>query len=276
MSLIDMVPPFFWIALGLVAMATSTAILGFYTFASRKSLLSDAMSHSLLPGACLGYFFTENVDSWWVWTGALLSVWAAVQVFPILLHRLKLRIDVATGWLLSVFFSIGIIGWNLLQQQGKTGLSHIFFGEAATIGPVLAFEMSVLCALVALVSALFHRTWLVEGFDLSFAQTIGIPIRWVRGLQSFLVVLVVVGSIRITGLVLITAWLIFPALMVGMSPQTTGWKIRMGILISASVAMFNLGLSHWIPGFSIGPWWVLTMGILLAMQYLVKAIKKHR
>lgn len=273
MTFIDFLPPVFWVGLGLVTMAVATSILGFYAFASRKSLLSDAMSHALLPGACLGYFFTEHVQSWWVWLGAIGSVGGAVLLLPTLVKKFKLKTDVATGWILSVFFSVGVILWNILQQEGKTGLSHLFFGEAATIAPTLALQMLVVCVLVILAMMLFHRHWLAEGFDFSFAKAIGLPLRWPKGVQTFLIVLVVVSAIRITGLVLVTAWLIFPILMVSAWPQNVGKKIFLACCISAAVALLNLGISHQIPGFSIGPWWVLSMGILLSLQYLFKAIK---
>lgn len=273
MTSYNFLPPYAWIGLGLVAMAIATSILGFYAFASRKSLLSDAMSHALLPGACLGYFLTEKVESWWVWLGAMASVGGAVLVLSSLVKKFKLKTDVATGWILSVFFSAGVILWNILQQEGKTGLSHLFFGEAASMGPAVALQMLSLCVLVILSTIFFHRKWLTEGFDDSFAKAIGIPSQWSQGFQSFLIVLVVVGAIRITGLVLVTAWLIFPALMVSTWSFPVVKKLILAACISATLALFNLTLSHEIPEFSIGPWWVLSMGVLLALQYLFKVVK---
>ena len=266
-------PPWVWIGLGLSAMAAATSILGFYAFANRKSLLSDAMSHAMLPGACLGYFFTEVTHSAWVWGGALLSALLSVWLLPVLQNQLKLKSDAATGWVLSVFFSMGIIGWNILQQQGKTGLSHVFFGEASTLDPNLALTMCLLFFIVLGTAFTCHKTWLSAGFDRAFSQTMGISTTFHQRLQSFLIVLVVVASIRITGMVLVTAWLIFPSVMVSTWKKSAGKKIVAASFISIGVAWICLGFSHQISGFSIGPWWVLCMGVLVALFFTIRSIK---
>ena len=70
-------PMAFWQVLMGFMVASACGLVGNYLMLRRMALVGDAISHSVLPGIVIGYFFTRNPDSPWLVLGAAASGRAA-------------------------------------------------------------------------------------------------------------------------------------------------------------------------------------------------------
>ena len=66
----DLATPLWTMAIGIVTNA-SCAILGCYLVLRRMSLLGDAISHAVLPGIVLGFYYSHSLVGWPIFLGAV-------------------------------------------------------------------------------------------------------------------------------------------------------------------------------------------------------------
>ena len=89
--------------------AVACAIPGTFLVLRKMAMISDAISHSILPGLVVGFFITQNLNS------PLLILLAALTgvITVILVERIQktglVKEDTAIGLVFPALFSIGVI-----------------------------------------------------------------------------------------------------------------------------------------------------------------------
>lgn len=269
-------PPWFWPLLGLISMAVSTALAGFYNYANRKSLVSDSMAHSLLPGASLGYWLSDNARNPSVMLLGLATAWLSVLLIRFIRRQTKLPLEACIGFSLAVFYSFGILIWNHLNRMGMGGLDSIFFGQIATLNPVEALLATGLALFSVFMVFRFHRAFVSAGFDEQFARISGISTGKLQLLQYLWLSFTVALGIRASGLILVTAWLTMPALIAGHWHSASARRLLVSVFVSLLVGLFTFGIGFYVKGFPTGPWAVLLMGMIYLLQWPVSQMLKKR
>jgi manganese/zinc/iron transport system permease protein len=89
--------------------AVSSALPGTILVIQRKALLSDAVSHSVLPGIVIAFMLVEDLNSPWLILGA--GLMGVLLVFGVeALERTNLvKNDAALGLIFPALFSVGIL-----------------------------------------------------------------------------------------------------------------------------------------------------------------------
>src|SRR5690606_29015935 len=73
------------------------------------SMLSDAISHAILPGIVVAFFLTEDLNSPLLILGAALTGVVTAAVIEALGRTRRVRQDAAIGLVFPLLFSIGVI-----------------------------------------------------------------------------------------------------------------------------------------------------------------------
>ena len=102
-------PNFWLVSFGAVLLSISSSLVGTFTFLKKKSLVGDAIAHSVLPGICLAFMLSGNKDPLWIIIGAFISGWISILSIDFITRNSKLKEDTAIGLILSVFFGFGIM-----------------------------------------------------------------------------------------------------------------------------------------------------------------------
>lgn len=85
----------------------SSSIIGVLAFVNRKTLISDAIGHAVLPGTCLAFFVTGDKSSIWLIISAFITGWlVSIAIYQITAHS-KIRQDAAIAVVDSVAFGLG-------------------------------------------------------------------------------------------------------------------------------------------------------------------------
>lgn len=201
--------PWFWQATALVAVAAALcALVGSFLMLRRMTLLSDAVSHSVLPGVVIGYM-VGGYATWAFLGGAVASGLACVFLIGWLTRHTRLKEDAAMGVVFTALFALGIV---LLSRLRSVDLDPgcVIYGEAlAARAGSLEIAVGVLAvALVAL--ALGYKQLTLSSFDPQQARVIGMPTGWIHyGLLAMLA-LATVAALRAVGIVLAIAFFITP------------------------------------------------------------------
>jgi zinc/manganese transport system permease protein len=257
-----------------------TAPLGVYLVLRRMSLMGDALSHALLPGVAVSYFFFGlSVPAMTIGgflTGSLivvLTVWAQ-QHSP-----LKEDSNFAAFYLLSL--SIGVLAISL--RGNSVDLMHILFGSPLTATTESLITTLVVCSLVAILFWLFRRFFLLEIFDPTYLASRGYhPV----ALQIFFLILVVaclVVSFQTNGTLLAMGQLILPGIIGRLWSQRIRTILWVAMVVSSLGSAAGLWLSFQMD-WPLGPSTLLLWGsiyvvslILNPQQGLLKTLfpRKH-
>jgi len=275
-----------YVTLGCLLLTCSAAVVGCFTFLRKKSLLGDALAHSILPGVCIGFLLAEEKNPVYLIIGAFISGWLSVYMIDAITTRTKIKEDTAIGLVLSVFFGIGILLLTAIQQRGnaaQSGLDHFLFGKAAALvsSDVTTFGIVSIVLLITIV--LFYKELKLLCFDANFARTLGLPVQRLEWILTSLTVLAVVTGIQAVGVVLMAAILITPAAAARYWTNRLGVMILLAAFFGGVAALTGTFVSFLAPAMPTGPWMVMAIFMIAMLSFTLAPQKgmlprwwKHR
>lgn len=187
-----------------------TAPLGVFLVLRRMSLMGDALSHALLPGVAVSYFFFGLSVPAMTLGGFLAG--SIVVVFTVWAQRhspLKEDSNFAAFYLLSL--SLGVLAISI--KGNSLDLVHILFGSPLTASPENLLTTGVVCSLAGLIFIALRRFFLLEIFDPTYLQSRGYQPHWIQMLFLILIVASLVVSFQTNGTLLAMGQLILPAII---------------------------------------------------------------
>jgi manganese/zinc/iron transport system permease protein len=205
---------------GLVA--TATGLLGPFLILRRQALMSDAISHAVLPGIVVVFLLLGTRAPLPVIVGA--AVFAMVCVLGVEALRASglVRADAAIGLMFPALFALGVLGITGLASNVHLDLDATIYGEIAfapfriaeLFGVEVARSILIMGIVVAIDLAVVVALWKelkVSTFDPDFARSSGFAPRLISRLLLGAVALTAVTAFESVGVILVVTMLIVPA-----------------------------------------------------------------
>ncbi len=154
-----------------VILALSAAPVGVFLMLRRMSLVGDAMSHAILPGAAVGYL-VSGLNVFAMTLGGL----AAGLVIAVLAGLVARATDVKEDASLAVFLLASLaLGVVIVTTHGMDAeeLMHFLFGETAAAidhNKLIIIAVNATVSIVAL--ALIYRPLVLECVDPGFLRSV--------------------------------------------------------------------------------------------------------
>lgn len=246
-----------------VAVGALCAVVGVYVTLRSMSFFSDAISHSALAGIALGVLL--GVD----------PVVAAV-IFCVVIAAgmtfLTIRTDLTSDTVIGVFFSgsmaLGVLLIGL-QKGYQTDLLSYLFGDVLAVN-----DLDVALGLVlstAVISILFRRSTLMVklAFNRDLAAVEGARVLSWDYVFMVLLALTVAVSVKIVGIVLVSALIIVPAAAArNVAPD---FRTLMGLAIVFGLVGATVGLvaSYYLDTAS-GPTMVMVVIVIFVVTLLFR------
>ncbi|MFB4164434.1 metal ABC transporter permease [Alteribacillus sp. JSM 102045] len=258
-----------WVMFGAAFLGLASGVVGSFVLLRKESLVGDAMAHAALPGICFG-FFLYGREVFALMAGAALTGLIAIYSIRAITAHSRLKQDAAIGIVLSVFFGFGIVLLTRITNSSggnKAGLDEFIFGQAASL---VAQDVQILLGAAILllsVSLLFFKELKLLTFDPLFAGGLGLPVTFLNGLLSSMVVLIVITGIQAVGVVLMAAMLITPAI------AARYWTEHLGLMavLAGSIGAFSGGFgaitSAAVTGLPTGPVIVITATVFFLFSF---------
>ncbi|TDG95385.1 metal ABC transporter permease [Cardinium endosymbiont of Culicoides punctatus] len=260
------------VVLGTILLSTSSSMIGTFALLKRKTLISDAISHAVLPGTCLAFFLTGDKHSTWLILGAFITGWlASIAIGKITTHS-KIKQDTAIAIIASVSFGIGSFLLSILQHSGQAnqgGLKSFLLGSAATLLRADIFLLLLLSLSIIIITLLFFKEFTIIAFDSLFAKSIGIPVKKMDFLFTSLMVLAIIIGIRAVGVVLMSAMLITPATTARFWTKRITHIMLSAMFISLFSSLLGTFISYTVPYMPTGPWIVLIMSFIAYLSFAI-------
>lgn len=201
--------------------AAACALPGVFLVLRRVSLMSDAISHSILPGIVIGFFLTGDRTNPLVILGAAAGGVVAVTLTETLLKTRRVDKDAAIGLVFPVLFSIGVILVSKFASDVHLDVDAVLLGELA-FAPFNRAELfgldlprgiwvmgAILLLNIAFI-ALFYKELKLATFDAGLAAVLGFAPSLIHYGLMTLVSVTAVGAFDHVGSVLVVALMIAP------------------------------------------------------------------
>jgi zinc/manganese transport system permease protein len=227
-------------AAGALALAFGGAPLGVLLISRRMSLVGDAMSHAILPGAAIAFLLAGPAPGALL-IGALIAAIIVAGASSLLARARAIPEDASFAVFYLTALAVGIL---LVGQQGDDEFLHeLLFGAAGALdGQALVF--AAVAATASLVSlALFVRGFLGEGADPVFMRAARAPGWALHLLLMILVALNLVAGFRAFGALMTVGLMIIPAVAARFWARGYVGQAGAAVLISALASAAGLIVS---------------------------------
>lgn len=207
-----------------VIVAIACALPGVFLVLRGTTMVSDAITHTVLLGIVLAFFITQDLNSPLLMIGATLVGLATVWAIEALQNTRLVSSDAAIGIIFPLFFSIAIVLITRYAGDIHLDADAVIMGELAfapfrrlilfgiDLGPRALWTMSVILLGNGLFIYLFFKELKVTTFDAAFAASIGISPVIVHYALMTSVSLTAVGAYDSVGSILVVGFMVGPAL----------------------------------------------------------------
>ncbi|RMH52113.1 MAG: metal ABC transporter permease [Bacteroidetes bacterium] len=262
-----------------VLVAVACALPGTFLVLRRMAMLSDAISHAILPGIVVGFFLTHDLGSPLLIALAALTGVLTVSLVE-LLHRTRLvREDAAIGLVFPMLFSLGVI--LIARYAGDVHLDTdaVLLGELAFVpfdrlqaggldlGPRAAWVMGGIVLLNTLFITVFYKELKLAAFDAGLAAALGFAPAVLHYALMGLVSVTAVAAFDAVGSILVVALMIGPPATARLLTDRLPWMIGGGVGLGAMSAVGGYGLAHLLDA-SIAGSMATMVGVLFGLAVL--------
>lgn len=281
----------------LIAVLTSaaTSILGVFLVIRKMSMLTDAISHTVLLGIVFGYILVSDLNSpLLILTATLMGVITAFLI-ELLVKSKRTTEDAATGVIFPLLFSIAIIIISLGFRKVHLDVDAVLLGNLEfqvfdqlvlfgyEIGPKSLYIILFVLILNLFFVSIFFKELKLVSFDSALATVLGISPLIIHYLLMFLVSLTTVSAFNAVGSVLVIAMMVGPAatalLFTKDLKKTIIYAVIIGIINSVvgyfSALYFDVVISGMIATVTIITF-VLILLFNLQTGVVFKVIKRHK
>jgi manganese/zinc/iron transport system permease protein len=259
--------------------AIACAIPGAFLVLRKMALISDAISHSILPGLVIGFFITHDLGSPLLIIMAAMSGVVTVVLVEFIQKTKLVKEDTAIGLVFPVLFSIGVILISKNANDVHLDTDVVLLGELAfapfdrlmidgmdfgpkslwIIGAILLITLSLLFA--------FFKELKISTFDAGLATALGFsPVVLHYGLMSVASV-TTVGAFDAVGAILVVALMIAPAATAYLLTDNLKKMLLLSVFFGVFAAIAGYWLAHWLDA-SISGSMTTVLGLVFLLVYL--------
>ena len=259
--------------------AIACAIPGTFLVLRKMALISDAISHSILPGLVIGFFITHDLGSPLLIIMAALSGVVTVVLVEFIQKTKLVKEDTAIGLVFPAMFSIGVILISKNANDIHLDTDVVLLGELAfapfdrflldgmDLGPKSLWTIGVILIITLSLLFAFFKELKISTFDAGLATALGFsPAVLHYGLMSVASV-TTVGAFDAVGAILVVALMIAPAATAYLLTDNLKKMLLLSVFFGVFSAISGYWLAHWLDA-SISGSMTTILGMVFLLVYL--------
>ena len=252
-------------------------LLGVFIVVRRLSLIADALSHVTLAGIAASlllqkkFAFFAHLNP--LYMGIAFSVTASIfieKLRSIYKHYQELAIPI----ILSGGIGLGVI-FISLADGFNTDLYSYLFGSVSAVSRSDLWTIVFISIIVLIIIILLYKELFLLSFDEEYAKASGIASKSVHFIFIVMVALVIAGSMRIVGILLVSSLMTLPVAASMRIAKGFKQTIVYSVLFGETAVLGGLILSYYLniaPGGTI----VALSVLLLVLTITVKKMANSR
>lgn len=225
------------------------AMPGVFLVLRSVAMMSDAISHAILPGIVLMFFIVGSLESPLLLVGAAIAGMLTVVLTEFLMNTKQLKKDAAIGLVFPFFFSVGVILISLYARTVHLDIDMVLLGElvfapfntltiaGVTVGSYALWSTSIIILINGIMTWLFFKEITLSIFDAPFSMLAGfMPQLLYYGLMVTTSV-TAVAAFNIVGSFVVVALMIAPAATASLLTQSVKNQLKASIIIAVVAAI---------------------------------------
>ena len=276
--------------LTIMLIAISASGIGVFLVLRRMTMLTNAISHTILAGVVLAYFahrwlgimdepfdFSHLLPSETVLlVAALIMAFLTVFLTELLITQLKLREDISCGIVFTFLFSLGVIALTVLSRNAHIG-PELLMGNA----DALHVDDLILQCRVTLFN-LFVLFFLFRGFSFTtfdpiYSKVLGLSPALLGYLLMAQVAVTSIASFRAVGVLLVLGFFVGPPLIARQCTHRLVPLFFVALLVAIITSCVGVALSrHLVSVFSLPISTSALVVCVIALTYVVVLLAPRR
>ncbi len=260
--------------------AAACALPGTFLVLRRMAMMTDAISHAILPGLVAGYVLANGPN---LLTGALGATAAAILTVTLVeaLQRTRwLDGGAAMGIVFPAMFALGTVLISRWFANVHLDTDAILYGNIEfaffdrlviagnDLGPRSIWVMGMLLAINIALLAFLYKELKITTFDPGMAAMLGIAPAAVHYVLMLALSITTVGAFTAVGAILVVALVIVPAATARLLTDRLGAMIGLSALIGAASAWTGFELALWLDT-SVSGAMVTVLGVFFGVALLL-------
>ncbi|UCF67994.1 MAG: metal ABC transporter permease [Acidobacteriota bacterium] len=275
-----------------VVVAVAAALPGTFLVLRRLALVSDAISHAILPGIVVAFFLVESLSSPVLLIAAAMTGLLTVVLIELLGQTRLLKEDASIALVFPALFSVGVLLISRYAGGVHLDVDAVLLGELAfapfdrlvvaghDLGAKALWSMTAILLLnVVLISVLYKELKLAT-LDREQAAVLGFAPATVHYLLMGCVSITAVGAFQAVGSILVVALMIAPPAAAYLLSDRLSVVLILGGVLGAASGVGGYWLARGIDGSIAGSMAVVAglvfLGALLFAPQRGLAAQLHR
>jgi len=249
---------------GCLALALGCGPIGLFLVMRRMSLMGDALSHAVLPGAAIGFIFA-GLSLPAMGLGGFVAGISVALIAGLVSRFTSVREDASFAAFYLLALSLGVL---LVSKYGSNvDLIHILFGTVLAVDDAALLLVASIASLTLLTLAVIYRPLLLESYDPAFLQSVGASGGAYHLIFLVLVVLNLVAGFQALGTLMAVGLMMLPAITARLWAQSVGGMLLTAITLALSSGLGGLLCSYHFD-LPSGPAIILFAGSLYLLSLL--------
>ena len=259
--------------------AIACAIPGAFLVLRKMAMISDAISHSILPGIVVGFFITQDLNSPLLILLAALTGVITVVLVEYIQKTGLVKEDTAIGLVFPVLFSIGVIMIAKNANDVHLDIDAVLLGEIAfapfdrllisgvDVGAKSLWIIGSILIITVTLLFTFFKELKLSTFDKGLAASLGFsPVIIHYGLMTVSSI-TTVGAFDAVGAILVVALMIAPAATAYLLTTDLKKMLVLSVVFGVFSAISGYWFAHWLDA-SISGSITTMLGVLFLTVYL--------
>ena len=253
---------------GCLALSLGAPPIGVFLMLRRMSLMGDAMSHAILPGAAIG-FLVAGLSLTAMSLGGFVAGLAVALAAGLVARATLLREDASLAAFYLVSLALGVL---IVSVRGSNiDLLHVLFGTVLALDDAALMLLAGITTVTLMVLAVIYRPLVLECFDPQYLRsaTLSSPTH-----LTFLVLVVLnlVAGFQALGTLMAVGMMLLPAVAARFWAEDVS-----GLILVAGdrlpVELIGLLVSYYAD-LATGPAIILTCGVIYLLSMLVGVARR--
>ena len=250
---------------GCLALSLGAPPIGVFLMLRRMSLMGDAMSHAILPGAAIGYLLA-GLSLFAMSLGGFAAGLAVALAAGLVARSTVLREDASLAAFYLVSLALGVMIVSI--RGSNVDLLHVLFGTVLALDDAALILVASIATVSLAVLAVIYRPLVLECFDPQFLRSASAMSSPTHFTFLVLVVLNLVSGFQALGTLMAVGIMLLPAVAARFWAEDVSGLILVAVACAFAASLSGLLLSYY-SSVPTGPAIILIAGIFYLLSILV-------
>ncbi len=256
--------------------AAACALPGTFLVLRRMAMMSDAISHAILPGIVVGFFLTGNLSSPLLILGGATAGLLTVVLVEWIRKTNRVREDAAIGLVFSSLFAVGVILIARFARDIHLDTDAVLLGELAFVpfnrlilagrdlGPQALYATGMAGILCLGFILLFYKELKLATFDRALCATLGFLPGILHYALMGLISMTAVAAFDAVGSILVVALMVGPPVSAYLITNRFGYMILYSVALGMTASIAGYWIAHLLDASIAG-----CMAVMVGVQFAV-------